>query len=450
MRQLVHFMASPVNYVVMAILLLSACNKDERTISSEFSKANAESSKVATDWMALSIELTSQTPGYTSPIASRAFAYLGIAIYETVVQGIDGQPTLQGQIAGLPTQSLPFIHEGGEVNWSLAVNESMNYLFNNFYRNAPTAAFKKIKDLYNLHKSSVPDQMNQTVLQKSTQFGLMMGKAIYDYSITDGQEEAFLNNYPTNYSAPQGQGLWSPTSSQIKKPLLPYWGEVRTFIPLSDETNPTTPPDYSTSTNSVYYAAALDVRNRVRNIDDPIVTMVKYWNDDQDRSISVSGHIMAILIDILNKEQKDLAFSAKAFVKLGIGLHDATVASWKVKYQYNMQRPETYIKENIDKDFLSLINSQATPEYSASSSAVAMTGSEVLGRLFGYNYAFTDVTHQYRKDIDGTPRSFQSFQHMADEINNSNLYGGVNYRFSLEAGQQQGTQIGKNVNRLTM
>lgn len=44
----------------------------------------------------------------------------------------------------------------------------------------------------------------------------MMGKAIHDYSMTDGQDEAYLNNYPTSYSAPKGQGLWSPTSSQIK------------------------------------------------------------------------------------------------------------------------------------------------------------------------------------------------------------------------------------------
>lgn len=450
MRQLVHFLASPVNLVVMAVLLLAACTKEEKPISSAFSKASLESSKVATDWMALSLELTTITPGYTSPIASRAFAYLGIAIYETVNLGMDGQSSLQGKISGLSAQSLPIIYEGGTVNWTLAVNESMNYLFKNFYRNAPPAGIKKIKDLYDFHRTNMPDGADPVIMKKSSQFGEMMGKAIYDYSITDGQEEAFLNNYPTNYAAPQGLGLWSPTSSQIKKPLLPYWGDVRTFIPLSDETEPETPPAYSTSSNSVFFAAALDVRNRVRNLDDPIVTMVKYWNDDQDHSISVSGHIMSILIDILSKEQKDLAFAAKAFAKLGIGLHDATVASWKVKFKYNMSRPETYIKENIDKNFISLINSQSTPEYSASPSAVSMTGSEILSAIFGYNYSFTDRTHQYRKDIDGTPRSFQSFQHMADEINSSNLYGGINYSFSLEAGQKQGTQIGKNVNRLTM
>ena len=242
----------------------------------------------------------------------------------------------------------------------------------------------------------------------------------------------------------------SPTSSQIKKPLLPYWGEVRTFLSSSNDLEMGTPPSYSTSTNSVFYAYALDVRNRVKNLDELTENMVKYWNDDQDRSISTSGHMMAIMISILTKENKDLAFTAKAFVKLGIGIHDATVTAWRVKYKYNMQRPETYIKENIDGDFISLINSQATPEYSASPSSVAMTSAEIFSDLFGFNYAFTDRTHEFRKDINGSPRSYKTFQQMADEINMSSLYGGIHYRFSLEAGQKQGTYIGKSINRLTM
>ncbi|MBK6545409.1 MAG: vanadium-dependent haloperoxidase [Saprospiraceae bacterium] len=452
MRHLVQFKASPVNFCLMvALLFLAACTKDDRTIViSELSKTNLESGKIATDWMNLSLQLTSETPGYTSPIASRVYAYLGLAIYETVVLGIDQQASLQGKLNGLPVNSLPIIYEGGEVNWSVAVNESMNYLLTRYYRNAPPAGVKKIQDLYKENVNAFSTIISPAIFKKSSQFGEMMGKAIHDYSMTDGQDEAYLNNYPTSYSAPKGQGLWSPTSSQIKKPLLPYWGEVRTFLSSSNDLEMGTPPSYSTSTNSVFYAYALDVRNRVKNLDELTENMVKYWNDDQDRSISTSGHMMAIMISILTKENKDLAFTAKAFVKLGIGIHDATVTAWRVKYKYNMQRPETYIKENIDGDFISLINSQATPEYSASPSSVAMTSAEIFSDLFGFNYAFTDRTHEFRKDINGSPRSYKTFQQMADEINMSSLYGGIHYRFSLEAGQKQGTYIGKSINRLTM
>ena len=452
MRHLVQFKASPVNYCLMvALLLMTACTKDESSVViSELSKTKLENGKIANDWMALSLQLTSETPGYTAPIASRVYAYLGLAIYETVQLGMDRQPSLQGKLNGLSNNSLPIIAEGGEVSWSLAVNDCMYALFNHFYRNTAPAGLRKIQDLYQTNDIELSKTVNPDIARKSRLFGQMMGKAIYEYSLTDGQDLAYLNNYPVNYTPPQGQGLWAPTSNQIKKPLLPYWGEVRSFVKESEEIDLNTPPTYSKSTSSVFYAYALDVRNRVKNLDANTVSMVKYWNDDQDNAISVSGHMMAILVSILNKENKDLAFTAKAYVMLGIGLHDATVAAWKVKYKYNMLRPETYIRENIDADFESLISSQATPEYSASPSAVAMTSSEILNELFGYNYAFTDRTHEFRKDINGAPRAYKSFQQMADEINMSSLYGGIHYRFSLEAGQKQGTYIGKTINSLTM
>lgn len=453
MRQLVQLKASPTvsSLMVALLLLISACTKDERTVViSELSKTHLENGKIATDWMSLSLRLTTETPGYTSPIASRVYAYLGLAIYETVVLGIDQKASLQGKLNGLSETSLPIIYEGGQVNWSVAVNESMNYLFSKYYRNAPPAGQKSIQDLYNANASALVSTVQPDVYKKSSQFGQLMGKAIYDYSLTDGQDEAYLNNYPTNYSPPKGQGLWAPTSSHIKKPLLPYWGEVRTFLKTNADMEMSNPPNFSLSSNSVFYAYALDVRNRVRNLDELTLNMVKYWNDDQDRSISISGHMMSILINILNKENKDLAFTARAFAKLGIGLHDATVAAWKVKFKYNMLRPETYIKENIDEDFITLINSQPTPEYSASPSAISMTSAEILSDLFGFNYAFTDRTHEFRKDINGTPRSYRSFQQMADEINMSSLCGGIHYRFSLDAGQKQGTYIGKSINSLTM
>ncbi|HEX5626137.1 MAG TPA: vanadium-dependent haloperoxidase [Saprospiraceae bacterium] len=430
-------------------LLFAACTKEERTVS-ELSRTNLESGQIATDWMKLSLQLTSETPGYTSPIASRAYAYMSLAIYESVVLGIEGQPSLQGKLNGLAENSLPVIYEGGEVSWSLAVNECMNYMMGRFYRNAPPSGIQQMQNLYSANVAKYSAMVDAQTAKKSMQFGELMGNAIYSYSVSDGQEEAYLNNYPTSYSAPQGLGLWSPTSTQIKKPLLPYWGEVRTFLPVAQALEMETPPSFSTESNSPFYAYALDVRNRVRNLDALTEGMVKYWNDDRNRSISTSGHMISILIGILENEQKDLAFTAKAIAKLGLAMHDVTVAAWKVKYTYNMLRPETYIKDNIDRDFISLINSEATPEYSASPSAIARASAEILNELFGYHYAFTDRTHEFRKDIDGTPRSYKSFEQMAEEINESSLYGGVHYRFSLEAGQQQGNFIGKIINSLTM
>ncbi|MBK8954692.1 MAG: vanadium-dependent haloperoxidase [Saprospiraceae bacterium] len=450
MRQLVHFKASQVNSLMaLVIFLLTACTKEERaTFSDDVNKSTVENGSIAIDWMRLAVSITPEIPGYTPPIAARAFGYLGLGLYESVAQGIDGYPSFQGKLNGLSSQSLPAIHEGGEVSWHLVVNESMHYLFGKFYRNVSPATRERIEAFYNEQKNVYSTGVQQDIIEKSLMYGAMMGKAIYNYSVTDGQDQAYLNNYPIEYSVPQGQGLWAPTSNHIKRPLLPYWGDVRCFMQHASAMEMPTPPNFSTDPGSQFYANALDVRNRVRNLDVNSETMVKFWNDDQNQSLTTAGHMMSILSDILSQESRDLAFTAKAFAKLGLSLHDATVAAWKVKYKYNILRPETYIKENIDRDFLPLVDPQATPEYSSSSSALGMASAEVLSEIFGFNYAFTDRTHENRKDIDGTPRSFKSFQQMADEIASSCLYGGIHYRFSLEAGQEQGAVIGKNINKI--
>ena len=41
------------------------------------------SASVATEWFALALQLTQQTPGFSAPVASRALAYLGLALYES-------------------------------------------------------------------------------------------------------------------------------------------------------------------------------------------------------------------------------------------------------------------------------------------------------------------------------------------------------------------------------
>lgn len=448
MRHLVHFKASRVNCLILAFFALAACTKEQKTPVGELSQTKAESSKVATAWMRLGAEITPEIPGYTSPVAARTFAYLGIGLYEAVAQGIEGQPSLQGRLEGLAHQSLPAVYEGGPLNWSVVVNECMHYLFGKFYKNAPPATSQQIDQLYHTFRDELSLRSKAEVVEKSVLFGSMMGKAIYNYSVSDGQDEAFLYNYPREYSIPQGLGLWSPTSNQIRRPLQPYWGDVRTFLSVADATEMPTPPAFSTEATSPFYASALDVRNRVRNLDESIETVVKFWNDDQDHALTMAGHMITILSDLLESNSADLEFAAQAYAKMGICLHDATVASWKVKYRYNILRPETYIREHIDANFLPLIDPQATPEYSSSSSAVGSACAEVFSQLFGYQYAFTDRTHEFRKDIDGSPRSYQSFQQMSEEISTACLYGGIHYRFSLEAGKLQGSTIGSKVARL--
>lgn len=435
--------------LIAALLIFStSCVKDETVVDPVLVKQlNETSAQLSIEWMSLAFDLTKETPGYTAPVASRTYAYLGLGMFELLVPGMENYQSMQGKFNGFSRGTMPE-PSTSDMDWKVAFNEFMKTLLSKFYRNTSQGGWEAIDKLYQENLKVYGEGLSQATLNNSISYGKKQAEAFYKYSQTDGQENCSLSNYPSGYSAPNGQGIWTP-GSQLKKPLQPYWGQVRTFINYNQvRTETLVPPGFSQDKNSQFYTNAIEVRNRVENLTKDEVSIVKYWNDEQDRSITPAGHMLSILAQILDGENKDLAYSAYAFMKLGVALHDATVMSWKTKYTYLTIRPEVYIREFIDKNFISFISPNATPEYSCGTSAVAAAAVEVLGSLFGYNYSFTDRSYEYRKDIDGSPRSFKSFDHMLEEVSSASLLGGIHYRFSIEAGEKQGFDIGRGINAI--
>ncbi|MBK9270160.1 MAG: hypothetical protein IPM48_01060 [Saprospiraceae bacterium] len=430
------------------LLFTTSCVKDEPIVNPVLVKKLTEtSSDLSVEWMNLSFELIKVTPGYTPPVAARAQAYIGLCMYELLVPGMENYRSMQGKLNGFKPGTIPSVTHS-DMDWGLAFNEAMYQLYGLFYRNTTKGGWDILEQHYKINFEKLSKGLDQNTITNSINYGQAQANAIYRYSQTDGQEDCSLNNYPEHFTAPNGQGLWTP-SSTVRKPLQPYWGQVRTFINYNQvRTETLVPPQFSQEKSSVIYTHALEVRNKVENLSKEEVQMVKYWNDEQENSITPAGHMLSILGQILKTENKDLGFSAYAFMKLGIAIHDATVMTWKTKYTYFTMRPEMYIREYIDHDFLPFVNPNATPEYSSGLSSVAAASVEVLGSLFGHNYAFTDKTYEYRKDIDGSPRSFKSFDHMLTEVSSAALYGGIHYRFSIEAGERQGFDIGKGINAI--
>ncbi len=433
------------------MVIFTSCVKNENTNDSYTKTQELKNlpNSVATDWINLSFEMTKKTPGFSSPVAARTYAYIGLAMYEVLVPGMDAYSSMQGKLQGFNRGSMKNPNSYGEISWSASMNETMYQLFKKFYINSTPQALEQVEKLYAKNMAEISTEFSAEIMQHSVQYGKDQANAIFNYSVSDNQSEAYLNNYPLTYSAPKGEGLWSPSVNTQKRPLQPYWGEVRTFAKHNvRDMEMIAPPEFSDEKNSKFYSYALEVRNKVENLTRQDEILVSYWNEDQDGTITPAGHMLSILCQLLKSESKDLGFAAFAIMKLSTTLHDATVAAWKTKYTYYTIRPETYIRKFIDNEFLSLSNATATPEYSSGQAAVASAAVEVLGSLFGFNKSFTDKTYENRKDIDGSPRSYPSFQDMADEVFNSNLLGGIHYRFSLEAGQKQGIEIARDFNAI--
>jgi len=433
------------------LMIFTSCVKTENSSDALTGGQEVKSlkSNMANEWMNLSFELTKKTPGFTSPVAARTYAYLSLGMYEVLVPGMVGYSSMQGKFQGFNRGSMKNPRTYGEISWNASLNEAMYQMSKRFYQNSTPSAIAEIEKLYNKNLAEFSSSMSAEVLDHSRQYGNDQAKALLAYAETDQQSEAYLNNYPSGYLLPKGEGIWSPSVNPHKRPLQPYWGNVRTFARHSPAgLEMVSPPEFSEETSSLLYAYALEVRNKVENVTRQDEVLVNFWNDDQEGTITPAGHMLAIMNQINVVQDRDLGSAVFGYMKLATTMHDATVAAWKTKYTYYTMRPETYIRQYIDGQFLSLSNATATPEYSSGQAAVVSAAVEVLGSVFGYSYAFTDRTYEDRKDIDGSPRSYPSFQDLADEVLNANLLGGIHYRFSLEAGQKQGIEIAKDFNAI--
>src|SRR5262245_66213488 len=78
-------------------------------------------STVATAWFELVGTLVRTTPGFTPPVASRAFAYAGVALYEALVPGSRRYRSLEGELPGLRLRDWP----DRRLDWPAVANSTL-------------------------------------------------------------------------------------------------------------------------------------------------------------------------------------------------------------------------------------------------------------------------------------------------------------------------------------
>ncbi|MEI6409071.1 MAG: vanadium-dependent haloperoxidase [Bacteroidota bacterium] len=419
--------------------------KDEPTF-----KTADFSAQLANDWFSLTLQITKETSGFTPPVAARSFGYTGLTLYEAVVGGMPEYRSLQGHLNGLVADALPAPVANQTYHWGICANRALAYLTANLYKMASAENLAKITALEKQYEAQFSADVSTDVFDRSKDYGEAIGKAMYVYAQGDGQSDAYTSNYPASYVVPKFAGAWVPTPPAYQPiPMQPYWGSVRTFAGGSMENSqPPAHPSYSTSPLSVFYAQALEVYTVTSNLTDEQTKIAQFWSDEPGKTATPPGHSISILKQVLDAKKSDLAVAAEAYAKVGMGLHDAFVSCWKCKYDFNLLRPISYIRERIDPSYNSLLTTPPFPEFTSGHSVQSGATAQILSELFGYNVGFTDQTHVGRTDIDGSPRHFDSFFDAANEAAISRLYGGIHYRAGIELGLEQGVQVGKMVSAL--
>ena len=409
--------------------------------------ANAYSAKVATEWFQLALTLTQQTPGFSPPVASRALAYLSLALYESVVPGIPGQQSLAGQLNEL--DSLPWAQPNEVLHWPTVANASMAAMTRMMFPNASAENKARIEQLernlpLRLSQDFNPTQVNTEITQRSETFGKLMAMAIMTWARTDGGHEGWapLRRNQAVYVPPSGPGRWSATPPSFAPALLPWWGDVRPFaLHNSSECEAPPPPPYAEKPDSAFYKEAQEVYKISNAATQAQRQVALYWADEPLKTPTPAGHWNFIATDLLQQQKSTLAQAASAYVQINIAMADAFVASWKTKYTTHLIRPVTYVQLVIDSNWEpGIMPTPPFPEFPSGHSVQSSAAAQVMAQVFGAHTAFTDNTHN---DRGWGPRTFSSFQAAANEAAVSRLYAGIHFRSGVESGQVQGRCVGQ-------
>ncbi|MFY7911102.1 MAG: vanadium-dependent haloperoxidase [Emticicia sp.] len=432
-------------FVALSGILFTSCKEKstEEPTPISISKATSEfNSDIATRWTDLQLQLIKSTPGYAPPVAARTLGYTSLALYESVVYGMPKYQSLVGELNGLTSLPKPDLTK--EYNWGLAANAALSTLITEMYSTTNDANKRAIDSLRrNIENAIRVGVTNQEIINRSNTFGSEIGKAIWEYSKTDGGHQGWNSNFPTDYKVPVGIGFWEPTSPSQKIPLLPYWGKNRTFSSSNMTTNPAAPVAFSFKENSEMFKQAKEVYDLGRALTAEQKAIANFWADGAN-TITPPGHHFNIANIILKKEKVKLDKVAEVYAKVGMAVNDAFVACWRGKYTYNLMRPVTYIRQAISPSWSPLLTTPPFPEYASGHSSGSGAAAETLTSIFGANYAFTDNTHTGKFP----DRSFKSFYEYANEATISRLYGGIHYRQGNENGQKNGKDIAKNILKL--
>jgi hypothetical protein len=408
---------------------------------SAWPSASAYTAEVPLRWFELALELVRTTPGFSPPVASRAFGYAGVTLYEALVPGMPGGRSLAGQLNELGRPPGP---ADRAYHWPTVANRALASILRSLFPTAVEESAAAIDDLERRFASSAQAVLPLGVYRRSFARGEEAAADVFGWSTTDGGHEAFLRNFPP-YTPPSGPGLWVRTPPGFSPALQPYWGANRPFVlPSGAACAPVPPPAYSDVIGSRFYAEANECYQATGNLTAEQEAIARFWSDDPGQTASPPGHSISILSQVTTMLDLSLARAAEAYAKVGIAVVEAFIACWNTKYRDNLLRPVTYIRNLIDPAWTPLLVTPPFPEYTSGHSVQSGAAAQVLTDLFG-DVAFVDRTHEGR----GLPgRSFQSFREAAEEAAVSRLYGGIHFRAAIERGLEQGRCIGRRVSAL--
>ncbi|MEG4057941.1 MULTISPECIES: phosphatase PAP2 family protein [unclassified Microcoleus] len=284
---------------------------------------------------------------------------------------------------------------------------------------------------------------------KAKQDGIALGQQVADQIISSRSTDGITK--VVQYTPKTDLGSWVPTPPALAAALAPQWAEVTPFAMTSgSQFRPAGPP----ALDSAKYAEEVNYVKEIGKSDSLTRTLdqtaiAKFWANGAG-TFTPPGHWNQIAEETATLTGQSLEDSARLFALLNFALADAAISCWDAKYEYNLWRPVTAIRQadtdnnpntTADPLWTPLITTPPFPEYTSGHSTFSGAADAVMTSVLGSDFGFAD-----RGDRTvNTLRTFQNFSEAADESGMSRLYGGIHFMSANVNGLSVGRNVGNYV-----
>jgi len=279
--------------------------------------------------------------------------------------------------------------------------------------------------------SGIPDGIAKT---KGIAAGKASANAILALRAGDGAFQNPVADVPLSDAVPPNNFRYAP-----------FWKSMQLFgLETQDQFRVPPPPPLK----SPEYAKSFNESKKFGKINSDVRTedqssSANFWYEFADIGWNRIARIQS------RDYNTGLYTTARLFALLNMALADSYTAFFDSQDYYYAWRPYTAIRgadsdgnnqTAADPDWLPFLTTPPVPEYPSGHSALGSAASTVLSHFFGDHSPFS--TTSTTASPAGTKRSFKSFKQAADENADSRVMAGIHFRFSVDAGQRLGDNVG--------
>ena len=381
---------------------------------------------------------------FSPPVASRIYSYMTIAAYEAALPGNPQWNSLAGQLKDLtpapqPDPNVEYCYEAAAVQALLKVGRTLVF--------SEDDMDEFMAETWSRYKGcGIP----KDVLDRSIEYGNKVADHIIAWSAGDNYKQS--RSFPKYTIEVDDPSTWKPTPPAYMDGIEPHWMKIRTIaMDSASQFRPAPPTAFSIDKNSQFYKEAYEVYEVGNNLTDEQREIAMFWDCNPfmmnvkghvmfaTKKISPGGHWMNITRVACTMKKAGFMESIEAYMRVALALQEGFISCWDEKYRSRLIRPETYINQHIDENWVPLLQTPPFPEHTSGHSVISNASAVTLTRLFGDNFAYTDSTET---EFGLPARSFNSFYHAAEEAAISRLYGGIHYRPAIEVGMTEGRDLG--------